>query len=384
MEKYRVTLTLEERQGLEIMISTGTAAARKLTHARLLLLCDESDYGPSLSDAEVSEALHVSERTISRARQRFVCESLEAALSPRAQPDRPGKVKIKGDTEQALLELACSDPPAGTARWTLQLLAGEMVAMGALQSVSIETVRQALHKHEVRPWIVKKWCIPPKANAAYVCAMEDVLQTYALPEDKHHPVICMDEVSRQLVGEIREPTPAQRATPDRPGVPRHVDGEYERKGVCNLFVWCEPRTGKRHVKVTDQRTAKEWALFIAELAEVHYPDAEKIHLVMDNLSTHTLANLYKVFEPERAREIAGRLMLHYTPVHGSWLNMAEIEIGILARQCLDRRIESREKMEAEVRAWQERRNQAEIKIHWTFTLAAARQKLHRLYPSIEA
>ena len=302
---------------------------------------------------------------------------MEVALNPRPQPLRPEKVKIKGDVEQAFLEIACSDPPSGRGRWTLRLLADEVVALGYLESVSVETVRQAVHEHEVRPWIDKTWCIPPEADPHFVCAMEDVLEIYDAPHDERAPVICMDEASRQLVGEVASPLGPE------PGMEKRTDYEYERKETCNLFVWCEPLTGRRHVEVTDHRKAEDWAYFMRDLAEVHYPKAERIVLVMDNLNTHTPASLYKVFAPEVARRIVRRLELHHTPVHASWLNMAEIEIGILSRQCLDRRIDSMEKLRAEVSAWEEQRNRAGTKIHWTFTLAAARHKLRKVYPSIE-
>jgi len=176
---------------------------------------------------------------------------------------------------------------------------------------------------------VKTWCIPPQADADFAFHMEDVLATYQLPYDPAIPVICMDEASKQLIGEVATPLPT------RPGQPKCVDYQYERLGVCSEFIFCEPLAGWRHVKVTDRRTKKDWAQCIRELVDVHYPHAPKIRLVLDNLNTHTGASLYEAFPPEEARRILERLEFHYTPKHASWLNMAEIEIGIMNRQCLD-------------------------------------------------
>lgn len=224
---------------------------------------------------------------------------------------------------------------------------------------------------------MKIWCIPPRADGDFVCHMEDVLATYALPYDRAVPVICMDEASKQLIGEVATPLPLQ------PGQPKCVDYEYERKGVCSEFILCEPLAGWRHVKVTERRTKKDWAECIRELVDVHYPHADKIRLVMDNLNTHTGASLYEAFAPDEARRIAEKLEFHYTPKHASWLNMAEIEIGIMNRQCLDRRIDTIAQMREETGAWAKSRNRTKAKIHWTFTIAAARRKLKKLYPSIE-
>ena len=224
---------------------------------------------------------------------------------------------------------------------------------------------------------MKTWCIPPKADAEFVCNMEDVVATYALPYDAAIPVVCMDEASKQLIGEVATPLPI------RPGQPKCVDYEYERRGVCSEFILCEPLAGWRHVKVTERRTKKDWAKCIRELVDVHYPQAQRIRLVLDNLNTHTGASLYEAFAPAEARRILEKLEFHYTPKHASWLNMAEIEIGIMNRQCLDRRIDNIAEIRREVTAWEKSRNRKHARIHWTFTITAARRKLHKLYPSAE-
>jgi DDE superfamily endonuclease len=232
-------------------------------------------------------------------------------------------------------------------------------------------------KNALKPWLQKQWVIPPAANAEFVCAMEDVLEVYKQPLDPQHPVVCLDETSKQLVGETRSPIPAA------PGQPRRIDYEYERKGTANLFMMFEPLAGKRRVKVTERRTATDFAHVIRELVDVDYREADKIVLVMDNLNTHKLASLYEAFPPVEARRLLERLEIHYTPKHGSWLNMAETELSVLARQCLNRRIDNPKTLAREVKAWEKQRNQAKCRIDWRFTTKDARIKLKRLYPSIQ-
>ena len=206
--------------------------------------------------------------------------------------------------------------------------------------------------------------------------MEDILTVYKRAFNPDEPLVCMDETSKQLTAETRRPIPAA------PGRPERYDYEYERNGVCNLFMFFEPLAGKRHVSVTDRRTKVDWAMQIKQLLDVHYPNAQKLTLVMDNLNTHTGASLYEVFEPSEARRLLDRLQIHYTPKHGSWLNMAEIELGVLSRQCLDRRLPDKGTLTTEVAAWQRRRNTAEAKIDWRVTNDKARIKLKRLYPTL--
>jgi hypothetical protein len=206
--------------------------------------------------------------------------------------------------------------------------------------------------------------------------MEDVLEVYHRPHDAKRPLVCLDEASKQLVGEVVQPLPPE------PGQPGRFDYEYVRNGTANLFMVSEPLVGWRAVQVTERRTAKDYAEVLRWLAEDVHPDAEVIVLVQDNLNTHTLASLYEAFAPEQARRLAERFEVHYTPKHGSWLNVAEIELSVLARQCLDRRIESAEELRREVGAWEAERNERAVEVRWRFTTAEARIKLHRLYPSL--
>jgi hypothetical protein len=223
----------------------------------------------------------------------------------------------------------------------------------------------------------EQWCLPPEQDAEFVCAMEDVLDVYHRPYDEKRPLIALDESSKQLIGETVEPLPAE------PGQPERFDYEYVRNGTANLFMISEPLLGWRAVKVTERRTAKDFAEVVRWLAEDVHPEAEKLVLVMDNLNTHKLASLYEAFPPEQARRIAERLEIHYTPKHGSWLNVAEIELSVLSHQCLNRRIESIEELRKEVAAWEEARNEKQVEVRWRFTTADARVKLRRLYPVIQ-
>jgi hypothetical protein len=221
------------------------------------------------------------------------------------------------------------------------------------------------------------WCIPPKQSAEFVFHMEDVLEVYHRPYDPERPVVCVDETSRQLVGEVRAPLPS------RPGVVARYDGEYVRNGTANLFIAFEPLAGWRRVRVTDHRCRGDWARFIKELVDDRHRDARTIVLVMDQLNTHTPASLYETFPPAEAERLADKIEIHHTPKHGSWLDMAEIELGVLGRD-LPARIGDKAALERQVAAWERRRNEACVRADWRFTTADARIRLRRLYPSIEA
>jgi hypothetical protein len=222
----------------------------------------------------------------------------------------------------------------------------------------------------------EQWCIP-EASAEFVWHMEDVLDVYQQPYNPRRPLLCLDETSRQVLGEVRPPLPAV------PGRAARHDPEYVRDGVVNLFLVSEPLRGQRHVRVSERRTRLDFAHCITDVVDVHYPEAECIVLVLDQLNTHTPAALYEAFPPAEAKRLADTLEIHYTPAHGSWLNMAEIELSVLQRQCLDRRLGNRVTMEGEVAAWVAARNAAATTIDWQFTTTDARIKLKRLYPSFQ-
>ena len=229
-------------------------------------------------------------------------------------------------------------------------------------------------KNEIKPWLREQWCIPPKANADFVCAMEDVLEVYKRPRNKKRPQVCIDESSKQQVKEVRDPISVKKGSVEK------YDSEYERNGVSNLFMMFAPLEGWRHVKVTDRRTKIDWAHCMKDLVDIHFPDVEKIILVEDNLNTHKRGSLYEAFPPEEARRILEKIEFHYTPKHGSWLNIAEIELSVLKRQCLAGRIDCIEKMRAKVAAWNTDRNNRQTHVDWQFGTNDARCKLKRLYP----
>jgi transposase len=364
--KYRVTLDTSERVELVAMVLGGKGAVRRLKRAQILLAADGGS-----SDEEIARNVAVGTSTVYRTKQRFVEEGLERALS---ELPRPGAGRKLGAADESLLvAVACSKPPDGRARWTLQLLADEMVRLTVHDSLSDETIRRRLDELQLKPWQEKMWCIP-KVDAEFVARMEDVLALYAEPPDERRPVVCFDETPRQLIGEERVPVRAE------PGKRRRFDYEYVRNGTANVFMFADVNRPWRHAKVTDQRTCVDFAECMRDLVDEHYPEADRIRVVLDNLSAHSAAALYQRFAPAEARRILSRLEFHFTPKHASWLNMVEIEIGVMVRQCLNRRIADKPTMVSEISAWERRRNREQARIDWMFTVERAREKLGGAYP----
>ena len=366
--RYRVTLTQEERTQLRAIASGGKVGARRLKRVQILLAADAG-----ATDDDIARDVAVGTSTVYRTKRRFVEEGLEPALSEEPRPGAARKLSVTD--EGILIALACSKPPAGRARWTLQLLADEVVRLTAHESLSDETVRRRLGEVAFKPWQEKMWCIP-KVDAEFVARMEDVLELYGQHLDPAQPVVCFDETPRQLIGEARVPVAAQ------PGKAARVDYEYVRNGTANVFMFIDAHRPWRHAKVTDRRAAADFAECMRDLVDRHYPDAERIRVVLDNLSTHSAASLYNTFPPEEARRVLRRLEFHYTPKHASWLNMVEIEIGVMVRECLDRRIPDKATLVSEVAHWERRRNAEHARIKWIFTVERAREKLGRAYPAI--
>ena len=364
--RYRVTLTQYERNELAALLSGGTHPARKLKRAQILLAADQG-----VSDEEIAASVGVGGSTVYRTKRRFVEGNLERALSEEARPG--AERKLTGKEEALLVATACSSPPAGRARWTLTLLADAMVKLTAHESLSYETVRRRLAENDLKPWRRDMWCIP-RVDADYVARMEDVLDLYAEAPDPQWPVVCFDESPIQLIGEVRQPIPAE------PGQIERYDCEYRRNGTANLFVSLDVNRPWRKVKATARRATEDFAVCMRELTDVYYPNAERIRVVLDNLSTHSAGALYQTFPADEARRVLRRLEFHYLPKHASWLNMVEIEIGVLARQCLDRRIDSYGRLVAETAAWEKRRNAERARINWMFTTEKARAKMGWAYP----
>ena len=364
--RYHVELSEAECGELHAMLSGGKQAARKLKRAQILLAAHAG-----VPDEAIATSVAVGGSTVYRTKRRFGEGNLEKALS---EEPRPGaERKLSGKEEALLVATACSTPPEGRARWTIELLAGEMVRLTEHERLSRETVRRRLAENEIKPWRRKMGCVP-EINGEYVARMEDVLDLYAEAPEPKRPVVCFDESPTQLIGEVRQPIPPE------PGQRERYDCDYRRNGTVNLFVFLDAHRPWRRVKVTSQRTATDFAACMRELVDVDFPQAEQVRVVMDNLSTHTPGALYEAFSPPEARRLLRRLEFHFTPKHASWLNMAEIEMGVLRGQCLDRRIDHRERLKREIAAWERQRNAAGARVKWMFTTEKARAKMGRAYP----
>jgi transposase len=364
--RYRVELSQTERTELSALLSGGKHAVRKLKRAQILLAADAG-----AGDDDIAISVGVGGSTVYRTKRRFVEGNLERALS---EEPRPGaERKLTGKEEALLVATACSKPPQGRSRWTLELLAGAMVSLTEHDIVSRETVRRRLAENDLKPWRKDMWCIP-QVDGEYVARMEDVLDLYAEEPDPKRPVVCFDESPTQLIGEVRPPIPAE------PGQIERYDCEYKRNGTVNLFIFLDVHRPWRKVKVTDSRTGVDFAACMRELTDVHFPKADRIRIVLDNLSTHSAGALYQAFPPGEARRVLSRIEFHYVPKHASWLNMVEIEIGVLRSQCLDRRIDARAQLETEIAAWERQRNVSGARIKWMFTTDKARAKMGRAYP----
>jgi transposase len=368
--RYRVELDQSEREELNALLSGGKHAARKLKRAQVLLAADAG-----MADDEIARNIGVGTSTVYRIKRRFVEGNLDWALNeqPRLGADR----KLTGKEEALLIATTCSDAPKGRARWTLELLADEMVKLTDHESLSRETVRRRLEDNDLKPWRKEMWCVP-SVDAEYVARMEDVLDLYHEEPDPKRPVVSFDESPQQLIGETRVPIPA------KPGQLKRVDYEYKRNGTVNLFVFVDAHASWCHVKVTDRRTACDFAECMRDLVDVHYPKADRIRVVLDNLSTHSAAALYQSLPPAEARRILRRLEFHFTPKHASWLNMVEIEIGVLRKMCLDRRIATRHELTEEINAWQRQRNASGARINWMFSTEKARIKMGKAYPKLQS
>jgi len=367
--RYRVTLSEAEQDQLQALLSAGRSCVRKVKRAQILLAAAEGQ-----TEQHISKVVRTSVSTIYRIKRSFVEEGFEAALHEAPRPG--GRRKLSGNEEALLIATACSAPPEGQARWTLELLADAMVRLTGHDSLSRATVGRRLAENELKPWQEKMWCVP-KVDGEYVARMEDVLDLYAEPHDPRRPVVCFDESPTQLIGHAR------LAEPATPGKPARIDYEYVRNGTANLFVFYGVHAGWRHVEVTEQRTSRQFAQQMQALVDVHWPEADVIRVVLDNLSTHSIAALYNTFEPGEARRIARKLEFHYVPKHASWLNMVEIEIGVLKQQCLARRIADKETLVREIAVWEKCRNDAAAQIQWMFTIEKARTKLGRVYQPLE-
>src|SRR6184192_1598999 len=370
VKKYVVRLSGEERERLETLIRKGKSPARRVLKARILLKADISEAGKGWSDSRIIEALETSPSMVYRVRKQLVEEGFEAVLSrkPRAMP----AVARIFDGEKAGLFQAAQ----GTRTLDLAAVGEQGRRTRHCRSCQRQHDRARAQKNTLQPHRRQHWVIPPKANSAFVAAMEDVLAVYTRPRDGDCPLVCLDETSKQLIAETRVPIPMKAGRPAR------FDYEYERNGTANLFMMFAPLEGWRHVKVTDRHTAVDYARVLKDLADIHFAHAKTIVLVQDNLSIHSKASLYEAFPAVEARRLVERFEWHYTPKHGSWLDLAESELGVLTSQCLDRRIPNKQILIEEIAAWEHDRNANHTKADWQFTTKNARIKLKHLYPTI--
>lgn len=384
VKKYHIKLESDERDHLLKLSRSLSAAALKVQRAKALVAMDCSRNAPALSDSKVAKICGLSVRSLQRLRER-VCEvGALGALERKPRLAPPVDPKVTGEVEAMMVKIACSEVPADASRWTMQLIADRLIELELLESICSETVRTTLKKNDLKPWQQECWCIAPEKDAAFVAAMEDVLATYERKPDPERPLVCLDEFSKQLLSQIAEPLAAEPATDHSAGKRERYDAEYVREGSASAFILAMPHLGKRELFVGKdaRRTSLDYAEVIEFLCDKLFPEAPTIVLVQDNLNTHNEASLYKRFAPEKARRLADKLEVHYTPKHGSWLNMAEIEISLLARSALKPRIASRVEFEEAAKANIARRNQSPRPINWQFTNKDARIKLKRLYPSV--
>lgn len=373
---FHVYLTKKERRRIKCLQKRATSINAR-TRYTIILNADEKACQCERTYRDIALASGASIPTVRDTLEKYCRYGLAAAVKPkRSANSDTGRLKATGDVEARIVAKACSPAPQGRVRWTLSLLADESALI--LESpISRSTVERILKKNDLHPHLNEYWCIPPEEDADFVANMEDILDVYQRPYDPKYPLWCMDEKPYQILGESREPMPM------RPGDVKKVDSEYVRNGTVSIFCFIQPHKGRIVHSVEETRTAVDWAEKIRFLVDEVEPDAEKVVLVMDNLNTHSMGSLYKAFPPDEARRIAKKLEVHYTPKHGSWLDIAEIGINIMTRECLDRRIPSIEDLRTELRQWNDSYDKDPSPVNWQFTTADARIKLKRLYPDID-
>lgn len=373
---YRVSFTKKERKVIR-HLQRKTTSSNARTRYAILLAADEARHGSGLAYKDIASACGACIATVIDTLRKYCTGGLEAAIVPNRNPKSDtARTKATGDIEAKIIAKACTAPPEGYARWTVTLLA-EACTVVLEENLSRATIGRVMQRNELKPHLSSYWCIPPKEDADFVANMEDILDVYQLPYDPKYPVWCMDEKPYQLLDESRQPLPM------RPGDTKKIDCEYVRHGTVSVFCFIQPHSGRIEHFVEPTRTAIDWAEKIKILVDELEPDAEKIILVMDNLNTHSTASLYKAFPPEEARRIAKKLEVHYTPKHGSWLDIAEIAINIMTRECLGRRIPDMETLCKELRAWNDAYSKNPAPVNWQFKASDSRIKLKKLYPDID-
>lgn len=374
---YRVKLTKGERKAIRRLQKKNPSSNAKTRYAIILAADENRSRKEILTYQEIADKSGASVPTVIDTLKKYCSEGLAEAVTPVRNPNSDiARLKATGDVEAKIIAQACKSTPEGYSRWTVSLLTAECAVI-LEEPVSRATIGRVLKRNEIRPHLSAYWCIPPEEDAEFVANMEEILDIYQLPYDPLHPLWCMDEKPYQILDESREPIPM------KPGSIEKIDSEYIRNGTVSIFCFIQPHTGQIVHFVEETRTAVDWAEKIRYLVDVIAPEAERITLVMDNLNTHKISSLYKAFPPEEARQIARKLDVHYTPKHGSWLDIAEIGINIMTRECLNRRIPSIDILRSELAVWNENYNRDPSPINWQFTTSDSRIKLRRLYPNIE-
>ena len=373
---YRIALSDKERS-LVKKIQRKTESQTVRTRCSILLAADENRWGQMQNNTYIANMSGASVPTVVATLKSFCSGGIQEVVTLKRNPNSDiARLKATGEVEAQIVATACGIAPEGRSRWTLSLLADELKVI-LEEPVSRATIGRVLNRNELRPHLSEYWCIPPKEDGEFVACMEDILDIYQQPYDPERPLWCMDEKPYQLLGESREPIPMRR------GDIAKVDSEYVRNGTASIFCFIQPHSGRMFHFTEPTRTAVDWAEKVRHLVDHVEPDAEKIVLVMDNLNTHSIGSLYKAFQPQEARRIARKLEVHYTPKHGSWLNIAEIGINIMTRECLGRRIESLDKLRSELAAWNDSYDQDPSPINWQFQTDDSRVKLKTLYPDID-
>ena len=388
-QQHSVSLSSEEIEKLKSLTHKGAGvSARTIMHANILLLTNDGLGEKKRNVREIAEIFDISPTTVNQVRKLYTQGGLETALNRKTRMSPPHISKITGDFEAQVIATALGPAPSGNARWTLRLLAEYCSEKEYIVSISHAAIGDMLNTNQVKPHLSAYWCTPKERDAEFVLRMEDVLGIYKREYNPKVPVICMDEKPIQLLDEIRERVSAKplRNDPEtglpKPGTVQKIDSEYERCGTACIFMFTEPLGGWRHTFAQKTRKKEDFAVIMREISEKHYPDVEKIITVADNLNIHNPANFYEAFEPRIAYQLAQKFEFHFTPKHGSWLNIAECELSSMARQCLgNQRISTIEELNEMLQAWEIDRNSRQKGVNWQFTAEDARIKLKRLYPT---
>jgi len=386
-KKYEIFLSESEIDRLKTLTHNGKASAREIMHANILLITNDGIHGKKKSNREIGEILDISANSVNEVRKTYATEGIESALRRKTRISPAVASKITGEFEAQVIATALGPAPEGRANWTLRLLAEHCMERKYIVSISHSAIGDMLNSNEVKPHLSKYWCIPKENDAHFVAAMEDVLGIYERPYDPKVPVMCMDEKPVQLLGEVMERVTAKplRTDPDTGLVKRgeleKIDYQYERCGTASIFMFTEPLAGWRDVRALERRTKGDFAMMVKQIGDTRYPDADRVILVADNLNTHNISSFYEAFPPKTAYALAQKFEFHYTPKHGSWLNIAECELSSLAVQALKgQRINSIESLNELLSHWQHFRNSRQKGVNWHFTNDLARVKLLRLYP----